>query len=458
MTATCLRCDWVGDTASASCPACGAPLYRPASPQRGRRAAPRAAEPPRGSGQDRSLPGDGPFATEEDRAPSEARPVTTSPRSVFAIVGAVFFVILVLLSQGSPDPGPRRVDSSPVPPGGPTGILVYAVADGGGSARLWRWNLVSGEVKKGPLIPDPVELVNVRSPAFGWLGITSDRGQGMLEASVLDSLEVGAEPERLGRGAIVTWARQGETALFVDRGPPSDGCRRTVSVSAAHVDRPGRERVLRETLCGDILSVGRTSIGHFLTRRGPGGVDVVGAGYSDAGLLLRDHGLIAVSPGGDMLVTTSADLLSTDPTAAEDGIGWPRHRVTGRVWLYAQFRGPPVPYLVEGAPLRVDEVLAYGPGAKVALVVGRVGDDPPGLWELPLFVAGDALSPPRLVGSADGGFTFAAYTNDGSAYVVTGGWLYLLREHVLKLVDVPEGAPTPAGPLAWIVQEPITDL
>jgi len=372
-------------------------------------------------------------------------------------VGAVFFVILVLLSRGSPDPGPRRVDSSPVPRGGPTGILVYAMADGGGSARLWRWNLASGEVKKGPLIPDPVELVNVRSPSFGWLGITSHRGRGMLEASVLDSLEVGAEPERLGRGTIVTWARQGETALLVDRGPPSDGCRRTVSVSAAHVDRPGRERVLRETLCGDILSVGRTSIGHFLTRLGPGGVDVVGAGYNDAGLLLRDHGLIAVSPGGDMLVTPSADLLPTDPTAAEDGVGRPRHRVTGRVSLYAQFRGPPVPYLVEGAPLRVDEVLAYGPGAQVALVVGRVGDGPPGLWELPLLTVGDALSPPRLVGSADG-FTFAAYTNDGSAYVATGGSLYILREHVLKWLDGPEGAPTPAGPLAWIVQEPISDL
>jgi hypothetical protein len=346
-----------------------------------------------------------------------------------------------------------------VPRGGPTGILVYAMAEGGGSARLWRWDLVSGEVRKGPLIRDPVELVNVRSPSFGWLGITSDRGQGVLEASVLDSLEVGAEPERLGRGTIVTWSRQGATALLVDRGPPSDGCRRTVSVSAAHVDRPERERVLRGTLCGDVLSVGRTSIGHFLTRLGPGGVDVVGVGYSDAGVLLPDHGLIAVSPGGDMIVTPGADLPSTGPAPAEAGTGGsvPSILVTGRALLYSQFRGPPVPYLVRGVPLRVDKVLAYGPGASVALVVGRVGDDRPGIWELPLLVSGDGSIRPRKLGS-DGGYTFAAYANDGTAYVATGGWLYVLRDDVLKLLLVPEGAPTPAGPLAWIVQEPTTDL
>jgi hypothetical protein len=443
VTATCLRCDWVGDSTSASCPECGAPLYR--------------STRPRGTGQDRSVSGHGPLETAEEPAPSEARPVTTSSRSVFATVGTVFLVILVLLAQGSRDPGPRRSDRSLVPRGVPMGILVYAMADGGGSARLWRWDLASGDVRKGPLIPDPVELVNVRSPSFGWLGITSDLGRGVLEASVLDSLEVGAEPERLGRGAIVTWARQGETALLVERGP-LDGCRRTVSVSAAHVDRPRRELVLRETLCGDVLSVGRTSLGHFLTRLGPDGVHVVGAGYRDAGVLLPDHGLIAVSPGGEMIVTPSADLPSTDPASVHGtGRSMPPIPVTGRASLYPQFRGPPVPYLVSGARLRVDEVLAYGPGASVALVVGRVGGDPPGLWELPLIVPGDRSIQPRRVGSDDGS-TFAAYTNDGTAYVATGGSLYILQDHELKVLDGPEGSPTPAGPLAWIVQEPITDL
>lgn len=406
---------------------------------------------------DPSLPGNGPLETEDERAPSEPRPVPTSARSVFATVGAVVVVILVLLAPGAPDPGPSRVAPSPAPDGGPTGTLVYALTEGGGSARLWRWDLASGEVKRGPLIPAPVELVNVRSPSYGWLGITSHRGRGVLEAAVLDSLEVGAEPEPLGRGTIVTWARQGETALLVDRGPLSGGCRRTVSVSAVHVDRPGRERVLRGSLCGDVLSVGRTSIGHFFTRREPDGVDVVGAGYNDAGVLLPDHGFIAVSPGGDMIVTPSADITSTDPASGEGAAGVPPTRVTGRASLYGPFRGAPEPYLVGGAPLRVFKVLAYGPGASVALVVGRVGDDRPGIWELPLLASGDGSIRPRKVGS-NGGHTFAAYANDGTAYVATGGWLYILRDHVLKLLVAPEGAPTPAGPLAWIVQEPFTEL
>ena len=440
MTTTCLRCDRVGDSAAGTCPECGAPLYRSA--------------PARSVSRERTLSGNGPLDTAEDRALSEARPVTTGARSVFATVGALS-VMLVLLSRGAPDPGARR-ENSLVPPGGPSGILVYASAEGRGSARLWRWNLASGEVDRGPLIPDPVELVNVRSSDLGWLGITSDRGQGVLEASVLDSLEVGAELERLGRGTIVTWARAGE-ALLVDRGPPSNGCRRTVSVSAAHVERPGQERVMRETLCGDVLSVGRTSLGHFLTRLGPHGVDVVGAGYRDAGLLLPDHGLIAVSPDGDMIVAPSADLPSIDPTSTEVGSRNPAPiRVSGRASLYGQFRGPPVPYLVGGAPLQVDEVLAYGPDSWVALVVGRVGEGRPGLWELPLLASGRSIQP-RRVGS-DGSFTFAAYADDGTAYVVTGGSLHVLRHHVLKPLEGPKRAPTPAGPLAWIAQEPFADL
>ena len=337
------------------------------------------------------------------------------------------------------------------------GILVYATAVGRGSARLWRWNLASGEVQRGPLIADPVELVNIGSPSFGWLGITSDRGHGVLEASVLDSLELEAEPKRLGRGTIVTWARPGE-ALFVDRGPPPDGCRRTVSVSVAHVDRPGRERVLRETLCGDVLSVGRTSVGHLLTRLGSNGADVVGAGYRDAGLLLSDHAVISVSPDGDMIVTPSADLPSIDRAPAEGGSGrgLVPIRVNGTASLFGQFRGPPVPYLVGGAPLQVDEVLAYGPDAWVALAVGRVGDGRPALWELPLRIR-------RSVDRASlGGLRRWLHLRHvrGRRDRVRGDErsLYVLRHHALKPIDGPARAPTPAGPLAWIVREPIADL
>lgn len=457
MTATCFRCDWVGDTDGAACPRCGAPLYRPAPRDSGRRAAARSES---GADPDSPAAGSGPAGSDQDRAASEGRPVATSARAVFAVVGTAFFVIAVLLSQGIPEREPRRVAPSPSSRGGPTGFLVYAVPDGAGSARLWRWDLVTDEVREGPLIPAPLQLVNVRSPSYGWLGVTSDVGEGSVEASVLDSVEVGAEVEALGRGTIVTWARQGETALLVQRGPLLDGCRRRVSVVAVHVDRPGVERVFDATICGDVLSVGRTTVGHFLTMRGRDGIHVVGAGYSDAGILLRHHGLIAVSPGGDMLVTPSADLVPADLAprrGAGAGRDVPLAPVAGRVSFLAQFSGPPVPYLVDGARLRVDEVLSYGPGATTALVLGRAGDEPHGLWELPLDEPGNSSTAPRSVGAVDG-FTAATYANDGTAYVVTGGRLWLLRNHRLTPLDVPDGAPTPAGPLAWVVQEPISDL
>ena len=82
------------------------------------------------------------------------------------------------------------------------------------------------------------------------------------------------------------------------------------------------------------------------------------------------------------------------------------------------------------------------------LASGRCRSSPPGM----------SRSRPRKVGSEVGGYTFATYANDGAAYVATGGRLWHLRDHVLRLLRVPEGAPTPAGPFAWVAQEPTTDL
>ena len=53
--------------------------------------------------------------------------------------------------------------------------------------------------------------------------------------------------------------------------------------------------------------------------------------------------------------------------------------------------------------------------------------------------------------------TAAAYANDGSAFVLSEGHLWLLRNHRLSPLDVPEGAPVPNGPLVWIVREPTAD-
>jgi hypothetical protein len=377
----------------------------------------------------------------------------TSVRAALAIALVTFAAIAVTITAGGPQPG--RLDAEPTPSsvGATGGILVYSASDGSGAARLWLWQPPNGYVTEGPLIREPLDLVNVRSPGYGWLAFTSDLGNGVEEAAVLDSLAPDAEVAPIGSGDIVAWAREGGTAILVERGPLLGGCRRRVKIVAVNVDREGGESVLDDTICGDVLSVGRTSLGYFVTteRRGVADVvaaDVVGAGYDDAGLLLADHGLIAIAPSGEMLVTPSAEFLHR---AGEDP------PIAGEAWYFRQFGGRPVPYLVDGSPLRVERVLAYSPGSVQALVIGRLPGEDPGLWELPLGVAGAGPKTARSVGVVMGS-TDASYAADGTAFVVTGGRLWEVRDHRMEPLDLPEGSPAPTGPLAWIVREPLTEL
>jgi hypothetical protein len=460
MTSTCLRCDWVGETTDTTCPTCGAPLYRSPPRDRERHSVERwgVSSSPRGPSQHPEPPSasHGP----EHRPSLPGRSVGTSDRSVFLLVGVVFALLAFLLTRGGgPDIEPRSVSPSPLALPRSGGLLVYAAPDGQGAARLWRWNLLTGTVVQGPLIREPVAMVNVGSPEDGWLGVTSDLGNGVHEAAVLDSLDPGAVIAPLGRADIVTWAREGSSAIFVDRGPLLDGCRREISVSVERVGVESRDVVMHDTICGDVISAGRTSIGYFLTEQGLGRVDVVGQGYPDAGVLLEGYGVIAISPGGDMLVTPGSEFLpAIVPTRpVTGGYDPPPLWIAGQASAFRQFSGPPVPYVVQGIALRVDEVLGYAPDETTALVIGRLGGDRPGLWELPLGVARVESTTARYVAEV-GGVTAAAYANDGTAFVVTEGRLWRLRNHRLTPIDVPEGAPVPNGPLAWIVREPTADL
>ena len=374
-------------------------------------------------------------------------------RAALAIALVTFAAIAVTITAGGPEPG--GLDTVPPPSSveATGGILVYSSSDGSGAARLWLWHLPDGEVTEGPLIREPLDLVNVRSPGYGWLAFTADLGNGVEEAAVLDSLAPDAEAAPIGSGHIVAWGREGGTAILVERGPVLGGCRRRVRIVAVNVDREGGESVLDDTICGDVLSVGRTSLGYFVTteRRGAADVvaaDVVGAGYDDAGLLLADHGLIAIAPSGEMLVTPSAEFLHR---TGED------RPIAGEAWYFRQFGGRAVPYLVDGSPLHVDRVLAYSPVPAQTLVIGRLPGEDPGLWELPLGPGGDGPRTARSVGVVRGS-TDAAYAADGTAFVVTGGRLWEVRDHRMEPLDLPEGSPAPTGPVAWIVREPLTEL
>ena len=276
---------------------------------------------------------------------------------------------------------------------------------------------------RGPVVRDPIALVNILSPGSGWLGVTSEDAAGSRRAAVLDSLKPGSVARPVGGGDIVTWTKRGEMVLLVDRGRLQDRCRREVEVTAVSLQPPARETVLHDTICGDVVSAGRTSLGYFLTFLGPDGADVVGVGYPDAGVLLRDHGVIDISPNGQMLVTEESEFLPGRPPAADD----PPLLPTGSASRYRLFERGPAELLPDSVPIRIDEVLAYTSAGSRALVIGRQGSDGRALWELPLGIVGLEPRVPRfLIGVR--GVTEAAYASDGTAFVLTNGHLWHLRD------------------------------
>lgn len=390
-----------------------------------------------------------------ERAPlREPRPVTSSPGRILAAVAAVFVVIALLLTRGGREPADDADDRAVagIAQARTSGRLIYAVTRPDGTARLWRWDVLRDRVARGPLVPEPVALVNVLSTTSGWLGVTSVDAGGRA-AAVVDSLEPTSTPVPIGAADIVTWTSRGGSVLLVERGPLLDRCRRRISVTAVDVVPRTRETVLHDTICGDVASAGRTSIGVFLTLLDGDGADVVGVGYPDAGVLLPDHGLIDIGPNGQMLVAEEGEFVAGAPADGDD----PPRPPTGAALRYRLFEEAPTDLLADSVPIRIDDVLAYTSAGTRALVVGRQGGDGAALWELPLGIVGLDHEVPRYLIRVRG-VTEAAYASDGTAFVLTDGRLWHLRDDELEPVELPDGAPTPNGPLAWIRAEPTSAL
>ena len=145
------------------------------------------------------------------------------------------------------------------------------------------------------------------------------------------------------------------------------------------------------------------------------------------------------------------------PGGPPAGVGDPPVVPTGAASRYRLFEQGPAELLADSAPVRIDEVLAYTAAGSRALVIGRRGSDGPALWELSLGIVGlEPEGPRHLIGVR--GVTEAAYASDGTAFVLTDGRLWHLRDDRLIRARLPDGAPAPDGPLAWIVQEPATPL
>ena len=456
-TRTCLRCDWQGSTNEKTCPHCAEPFYeerkhsseggevevRGHPEERSREAASTAmvapsAASPRPSAHRSAIPG--PEAASE--------PATTRSRSLVSFVVTALVLVFALGSWLKAHTPPERpVASTPVDSTNLTGTLVYAVPDGLDHSRLWRWDLATDSVVRGPRVPRALELVDARGANFGWIGVTSELHDGLLQASVLRFLGPDDRSTPIFAGDMVSWGPGGATVIAGRRGPLQAGCHRRVSIVWAKLVPARREqKYVAPALCGDLLSIGQESAETLFTLERHGRVGIYYVGNGRIHSVLQRSALVAVSGLSDLIVVSDKALPPLGPLPLRPGQEYGDLQGAG---LY--FRGlgqpRPIPYVFGSDRFAIDRVLAWSTDASVALVEGRLADQH-GLFELDTAPA-DGLDAPIPIGPVQG-VPYATFTHDGELIVETLAGLFRVVHDQLVPLAPPGDAPAPAGPIVWI--------
>ena len=341
------------------------------------------------------------------------------------------------------EPPPEHRAAAP----GIVGELVYAVPEGDGWSRLWRWDLERNAVRRGPRVRDPVDLVSAYGGNPGWIGVTSEMEDGTLQGSVLRFLAPEDRAVPLVRGDLVSWGARGASVVVAHRGEARDGCRE-VSIGSVRLVPSIREReFFRPHLCGDVLSIGRDVLTTFFSLERRGRIDTYFAGYHRSHLILRNHAMLSVSLASDLIVVPAASVpaslsgLSGRPNAFPPQLGGAS--------LFFQGLGDngPIPYGVGGEAFGVSRVMAWSVDSLVAIVDGQLGDQR-GLY-LVDGGPGDGIDRPLLLGPS-GTDSFATFAESGVGVVLQDGRLSLVRDGHVQPMKLPPGAPTPNGPIVWI--------
>ncbi|MEP6973710.1 MAG: hypothetical protein ABI869_06170, partial [Actinomycetota bacterium] len=331
---------------------------------------------------------------------------------------------------------------------GLTGTLLYSVPSGPYHSRLWRWDLATGIAVRGPQVPRALQLVDARGANFGWVGVTSELGDGRLQASILHFLGSDDRPTPIFTGDMVSWGPGGTTVIAGRRGPLRAGCHRRVSIVWAKLVPTLRERRYdAPALCGDLLSIGQENTETLFTLERHGRIGIFFAGIGRIHTVLPGSALVAVSSLSDLIVVASQGLPAFGPLPVRPGQEYGDLRGAG---LYFRGRGEPrpIPYVSGSTTFAIDRLLAWSPDASVALVEGRLGDQH-GLYELDTAGPGGGLDPPILVGAAQG-VPYATFTHEGVAIVETLAGLFTIVEDRLVPLVPPGDAPVPAGPIVWL--------
>ncbi len=351
--------------------------------------------------------------------PGTDRPTPVRAAAVIVVAFVLAAVTFSWVQEHTPAPhGPGT---------GLTGTLIYAVDVGDGQADLWRWDLASNVVQRGPRVQDPVELVDADGAQPGWVGVTSRNPAGRLSASILRSLAPADRATTLAKGDVVTWGERGN-AITAMRTVPMHGCRTHVTILLQKlIPLSIREHEVDRSVCGDVTSVGRGIGTTFFTLRRGDRIGVMYAGYKQFHPVLDDYTMISVSQVNDLLVTTDA--------------------AGGGASLYFSDLPRPILYVDHAEALRIDRVLAWSNDSLRALVTG-VEAGRTGLFMLDTG-PGDGRRSPTFVAPVTGRLE-ATFADDGTAFVLTDRGLHLLAAGGLEPLRAPEGAPVPDGPLVWI--------
>jgi hypothetical protein len=330
-----------------------------------------------------------------------------------------------------------------------TGTLVYAVPDGADHSRLWRWDLVTGRVVRGPRVPRAIELVDAHGANPGWIGVTSELPNGRLRASVLRFLGPDDRPTPILEGDLVSWGPQGATVIAGRRGPLRHGCRRSVSIVWAKLVPALREREYADpALCGDLLSIGLDSASTMFTldRNGRIGVFFAGGDAATIHRVLPGYAMVAISPLSDIIVVPREALATLTPLPARPEQEHADLRGAGLHFL-GSGEPRPLPYGVGGDPFAIARMLAWSPSGSSALVVGRQGFRR-GVYVLDT-ASGNGADAPRYIGPVLG-IPYGAFTLDESViFETTDGLFAAVGAGPIRLPP-PADAPAPDGPIVWI--------
>lgn len=343
-------------------------------------------------------------------------------------------------------PAPRRTTTSPDEPSPVDqrlhGRLVFT-ASAARQQRLWAFDLRSGALVEGPLVPAVEELWITNGSPQG-IVIVADDGGAEGVAYVINGLSPDTEPVEIARGDVISLATDGR-ALIVGRTEPpggdAPGCEpRTYTLQRVDLDTAEEVLVLRgREECGTLVSATLhrdMAVASFVDR---GRFEVRSIWPTNVSTLFPDLAHVSVSPRGTFLFVA--------PVGGLDGLGvWPR-RPTGRILVWPQ-SGRPRP-LVNGDPLISERVVGWSPDGRYVVVNGFIGDSR-GMW-LVYVPAGTAelLLPPNSF-PRRAAFSGAAFDDAGDVFAGRPGRIVVRTDTGSFPIDLPPDAPSPIGPIGWL--------